>query len=95
LGGYLAWKRPRFFGNTAPLLVFLVAIFLGLAMAGNVGYSLFFISVPFLILFAAGVFTDLLETRRASLVLGIAMGIVLTQAVTSFMGLAHLSRSSR
>lgn len=92
---YAAWRRVRFFGNTAPLLVTALLLFLGVAMPGNVGYSFLFLSVPFLITFAAGVLTDLLESRRVGIALGVVMGVLLTQAVTSIMGLAHLSRSAR
>lgn len=90
---YVAWRRARFFGNTAPLLVVLAALLLGFAMPGVAGYGFYFVALPFVILFSAGVLTDVLENPRLSWALGIVMGVLLTQAVVGFMGLAHMSRS--
>lgn len=92
---YASWKRTRFFGNTAPLLVTVLLLVLGIAMPGSVGFALFFVALAFAILFAAGVLTDLLESDRVTIALGIILGVLLTQAVTGIMGLAHLSRTAR
>ena len=91
---YVAWKRARFFGNTAPLLVMLLLVMLGIVMPGQ-GLALFFVSLPFLMVFAAGVLTDLLESDRITIALGVIMGVLLLQAVTGIMGLAHMSRMAR
>ncbi len=92
---YLPWMRARFFGNTAPLLVVILLLVMGFGMPGSVGYSLFFVALPFLMLFCSGVLTDVLENPKLNWALGVVMGVLLTQAVVGFMGLAHLSRSSR
>jgi hypothetical protein len=91
---FLTWKRTHFFGNTAPLLVSLLLILLGIAMPGSMDFSLF-VALPFLMVFTSGVLTDLLESDRITIALGVVMGVLLTQAVTGIMGLAHLSRSVR
>ena len=92
---YLPWSRARFFGNTAPLLVVVLLILAAFAMPGTAGYSLYFVALPFIILFSSGVLTDVLENPRLNWALGVVMGVLLTQGVVGFMGLAHLSRSSR
>ncbi|HEU5404319.1 MAG TPA: glycosyltransferase family 39 protein [Terriglobales bacterium] len=92
---YLVWRRARFFGNTAPLLVLIITIVLGLTMPGVVGYGFYFVALPFAMLFSSGVLTDVLENPRMGWMLGIVMGVLLTQAVVGFMGLAHMSRSAR
>ena len=91
---YFSWKRSRFFGNTAPLLVTILFMVIGILMPGQ-ALTLFFVTLPFGMLFAAGVLTDLLESDRITLALGVVMGVLLLQAVTSIMGLAHLSRLAR
>jgi hypothetical protein len=45
-------------------------------------------------LFSSGVLTDVLENPRLNWMLGIVMGVLLTQAVVGIMGLAHMSRSA-
>ncbi len=92
---YVAWRRARFFGNTVPLLVLMLAILLGFTMPGVAGYGFYFVALPFIMLFSAGVLTDVLENPRLNWMLGIVMGVLLTQAVVGFMGLAHMSRSAR
>lgn len=91
---YLAWKRARFFGNSAPLLVSILLLALSIILPGQ-SLALLFVALPFMMLFAAGVLTDLLESDRITIALGVVMGVLLLQAVTSIMGLAHLSRMAR
>lgn len=91
---YLTWKRARFFGNSAPLMVSILLLVLGIILPGQ-AFALLFIALPFIMLFSAGVLTDLLESDRITIALGVVMGVLLLQAVTSIMGLAHLSRLAR
>jgi hypothetical protein len=92
---YVAWRRTRFFGNTVPLLVLIASLLLGFTMPGVAGYGFYFVALPFIMLFSSGVPTDVLENPRLQWMLGIVMGVLLTQAVVGFMGLAHMSRSAR
>ena len=91
---YFTWRRARFFGNTAPLLVLLLLVALAVVFPGQ-ALALLFVAFPFLMVFTSGVLTDLLESDRITIALGIIMGVLVLQALTSFMGLAHLSRTAR
>ncbi|MDT8066905.1 MAG: hypothetical protein ROO76_01940 [Terriglobia bacterium] len=92
---YVVWPRTRFFGNTAPLLVLIAALLLGFVMPGVVGYGFYFVALTFIMLFSAGVLTDVLEHPKLGLALGVVMGVLLTQAVIGLMSLAEMSRSAR
>jgi hypothetical protein len=59
---YLAWPRSRYFGNTAPLLLALLFIALGIAHPRVAGAGFLLASVPFLFIFVSGVLADLMET---------------------------------
>ncbi len=89
---YLAWPRTRFFGTAAPLIACTVLIVLGMGMPHVGGYTFLVVTLPFACVFIAGVFADLLETRASGLVLGLLLGVVLSQALFSILGLARLHR---
>lgn len=88
---YIAWPRTRYFGTTAPLLVWV--IFLIMAAAGphypGLGFGL--LAVPFMFVFIAGMFADLLETRVKDLVRACLLGIILAHALWSVLALSRLS----
>ncbi len=65
---YLAWPRTRYFGNTAPLLVALLFIALGIAHPRVAGAGFLIASFPFLFIFVSGVLADLMETPYRALV---------------------------
>ncbi|MGA7590466.1 MAG: hypothetical protein WBW02_08130, partial [Candidatus Sulfotelmatobacter sp.] len=65
---YLAWPRTRYFGNTAPLLVALLFIALGIAHPRVAGAGYLIASFPFLFIFVSGVLADLMETPYHALV---------------------------
>jgi hypothetical protein len=87
---YGAWPRTRYFGNTAPLLV--AVLFLGLGMAhphvGGAGFLL--AAMPFLFIFVSGVLADLLETSYRLLVLTCIVAIMTFYLVLSLVHLAHV-----
>ncbi len=58
---YIAMRRSRYFGNTAPLLV---AVPLMLLVTTGVESQPWLWALPFLIAFVGGVFADALETER-------------------------------
>jgi hypothetical protein len=60
---YAMWPRTRYFGNTAPLLVGLLFVILGMAHPHSGGEGFLLAAVPFLLIFVAGVLADLMETR--------------------------------
>ncbi|MGC1460738.1 MAG: hypothetical protein WA802_00965 [Terracidiphilus sp.] len=82
---YLGLKRSRYFGNTTPLLCFLVLILL--VMTGTPG-SPWLWSLPFLFTFVGGVFADAYESPRGRLALGAGASIVLLQVVFCVLNLA-------
>lgn len=90
LGTYLGWRRARFFGNSAPLIVSATLLVGGILMALNVGALCFFYALPFLLVFAAGVFADLFESKQQGIAFGIAYGLFLGQIVYSLIGLMRL-----
>jgi hypothetical protein len=91
---YVAWQRCRYFGNTAPLLALLVLTALGLVTIADVFVGPFpFRATPFLYIFVAGVFADLLESRwryPAGLLL---LGVSAAYAMVSIMAVARLRAS--
>jgi hypothetical protein len=87
VGAVIVWPRTRFFGTLAPLLVALVLIASGLVFPAAGGFSFWVIALPFLFVFAAGVWTDLLQSRRAPMALGILVATLVGQAYFSLEGL--------
>lgn len=70
---YLLWRRARYFGNSAPLLVAVLCVALAVAAPDFPGQGFLLVAMPFLFASVAGVFADLIETRRGAtlqLVLG-------------------------
>ena len=68
---YIAWKRTRYFGNTAPLIACFV-----LHLVGHDGAQAAIWALPFVFTFIGGIFADLLETSGRKIVawsLGIAL----------------------
>jgi hypothetical protein len=84
---YALWSKPRFFGVSAPLMVWATLMLLGIILPHLGGTSLFSAALPFAFVFVAGVFSDLLESEYSSLVLGVVGGILLAHAAFSFAGL--------
>jgi len=84
---YLAARRSRYFGNTAPLLCALAL--LALVMTGAPG-SPWLWSLPFLFTFVSGVFADAYDGPRGRWALGAAAAIVLLQVVLCVLNLPGL-----
>jgi hypothetical protein len=86
---YLAARKSRYFGNTAPLLC--AAVLMLLVMTGAPG-SPWLWSLPFLLTFVGGVFADAYDGPRGRLALGAGAAIVFLQAalcIASLPGLAQ------
>jgi len=84
---YLGIARSRYFGNTAPLICFVVL--LPLATVG-VPASPWLWSLPFLLTFIGGVFADAFESERRKLFVVAAASLVLLQVVLCIMSLPRL-----
>jgi hypothetical protein len=94
LATFIVWKRARFFGTAAPLLVTLLLFSLAVRMHFSATFFLF-LGVPFLILFIAGVSADLLESRYAVVFNAIIFGALIANAMIDVYGLANLSSRTR
>jgi hypothetical protein len=91
---FAAWKRARFFGTAAPLIVGLMLV----ALAAHVqfaGISFLLVALPFLILFMAGVSTDLLESRYALAANTVIGGVLIANAMIDVYWLMHITSRSR
>jgi len=91
---FAAWKRARFFGTAAPLIV--GAILVGMATRMHFAGPMFLLAgLPFLILFMAGVSTDLLEGSYALAANTVIGGVLIANAMIDVYGLLHLTSRSR
>lgn len=88
---YFAWSRTRFFGTTAPLLVFAILLLIGLGMPHQ-GGLLFFVALAltFAYVFIGGVLTDLLESRVTAPAFGVVLGVLTAHGLLSIAGLIRL-----
>lgn len=89
LGTFVAWKRTRFFGTTAPLVVTLLLFSLGLRMHFS-AFAFCFLALPFLMLFMAGVSADLLESRYAVVANAVVFGSVIANAMIDIYSLLNI-----
>ena len=84
---YLGIGRSRYFGNTAPLLCFVVLVVL---VTTGAPASPWLWSLPFLLTFIGGVFADAFESQRRKLFIVAAASLVLLQIVVCFAMLPKL-----
>lgn len=87
---YVAWRRTRFFGTSAPLIVFGLALATGLLFPGQIAHGFFFLALPFAYVFISGVMTDLLESKYSPLALGLVLGVLIGHALMSVVGLLRM-----
>lgn len=89
---YAAWGRARYFGNTAPLLIaaMLMVLAMGDPLFPGQGYEL--AGLVFVVVFVAGVFADLLETRHRAVVAAAVSGLLIAAAVWNVLQLVRLGR---
>jgi hypothetical protein len=94
LGAFVVWKRTRFFGTAAPLLVTLLLFSLAVRMQFSTTFFVF-LGVPFLMLFIAGVSADLLESRYALAFNAIIFGALIANVMIDVYDLANLASRTR
>lgn len=87
---FCVWRRPRFFGTEAPLVTAIVLIALGLTFPYTAGFPFLVIALPFLFIFAAGVWADLLESRGAAAASGAVLAALAIHLYFSVAGLWRL-----
>jgi hypothetical protein len=90
LAAWFAWRRTRFFGNTAPLIVFLLLFAMGIFLPQNGIGVILFATLPFLMLFSAGVFADLIESKLQAPSLAVVFAIVAAQSAYSIASLMRM-----
>jgi len=84
---YFGWKRTRYFGNTAPLLIAVLVLVLALGAPNFPGQGFHLTMLVFLFVFVAGVFADLLETRQSQLVTASLCGLLSASAIWNLLRL--------
>jgi len=86
---YFGWKRTRYFGNTAPLLIAALLLLLALGAPNFPGQGFHLTMLMFLFVFVSGVFTDLLETQQRLLVMAGLCGLLSASAIWNLLQLWH------
>jgi hypothetical protein len=90
LAGWIASRRIRFFGNTAPLIVFALLVGLSLILPMTGAGVILFASIPFLMLFVSGVFADLIESKLQAPALAVVFAVIAAQAAYSIASLMRM-----
>lgn len=92
LATYLGWKRARYFGNWAPLLVAALVPFV--AVSWRATEPLIW-TLPFLFTFVGGIFADLFESNLRKPAIAAAVLLIAAQAWMGHAALAHAVAMSR
>ncbi len=87
---YAVWPRTRYFGNTAPLLVALLFLALGMAHPDSAAAGFLLAAILFLFLFVSGVLADLLETEYRLLIAACATVLLLTYVARTLIALSQV-----
>ena len=90
LVSYLVWRRTRYFGNTAPLLVAVAFVVLAIAHPHSAGAGFISAALPFLFIFVSGVLADLMETSQRPLILVFVLAILAAYVARTLMALAQV-----
>jgi hypothetical protein len=86
---FVLWRRARYFGNSAPLLIAGIFVLMALAMPHYPGMGFRLIALPFLFLFIAGIAADMFETRHRAWILPATAGLLASYALWSMMELGR------
>jgi hypothetical protein len=89
---FFAWPRARYFGNTAPGLVSLLFIGLGMAHPHLAGEGFLLASIPFILIFVSGILADLMETPQRLLVTAAVWGLLAAYVLWSLQALTRVPR---
>ena len=90
LATYAAWPRTRYFGNTAPLVVAILFLLLGMAHPHIAGAGFLLSAIPFLFIFVSGVLADLLETQYRPVIGACIVALLVTYIVRTLLALAQV-----
>jgi hypothetical protein len=87
---YARWKRARYFGNSAPLMIAGLMLVLGIAAPNFPGQGFYLAAIVFLFVFVSGVFADLIEGKQKEVaVIGICV-LITTFAVWNVLELIRV-----
>jgi hypothetical protein len=89
---YAGWRRTRYFGNTAPLLVAALFVVLAIAHPDQAAAGFLLAAVPFLLIFVSGVLADLIETSYRPVILACVAAVLITYIARTLMALAQVPR---
>ena len=87
---YILWRRTRYFGNTAPGLVALLFVALGMAHPHVAGAGFLLASIPFILIFVSGVLADLMETPARPLVTASVWGLLAAYILWNLQALTQV-----
>lgn len=86
-------RRSRYFGNTGPILISLSLVILGFITVPRPGWTPLLLARAFLVLFCAGMLTDLFDTKRRRWALPVVVVcVVFNAAWCLFYALPRLAR---
>jgi hypothetical protein len=89
---YFVWRRARYFGNTAPLMIAILLLLFSLATPHYPGFGFQLMAVPFWFAFVAGIAADLLETSRRDVVTACVWGLMVANTLWNLAELARVGR---
>jgi hypothetical protein len=87
---YILWRRTRYFGNTAPGLIALLFIGLGMAHPHVAGAGFLLASIPFILIFVSGILADLMQTSSRLLVTASVWGLLAAYILWSLQALTQV-----
>jgi hypothetical protein len=87
---FILWRRSRYFGNAAPLLMALLFLTLRVDSPHDSDSVFALIGAVFLFVFVAGILADLLETRARELTAAVSTGLIAANALWSLIRLAGI-----
>ncbi len=87
---YAVWRRTRYFGNTAPLLLAVIFVLLAIAHPHMGGAGFLLAAIPFIFIFVSGVLADLIETSYRPLILACVVAMLITYVARTLMALAQV-----
>lgn len=89
---YVAWRRTRYFGNTAVLILALLFTVMRVGSPHQAESVFTLLAVLFFFVFIAGIGADLMETKAREMVTAVIVGLIAANAVWNLIGLARLGR---
>jgi hypothetical protein len=89
---YIAWPRARYFGNTAPALLAVLFLALGMAHPDEAGAGFLLASIPFLLIFVSGILADLMETRFRLIATASVWGLLAADILWTLHKLSQIPR---